>query len=110
MIHKNALKRVWDFALVHTAKLMQFIPQATLNNRAGYEEDTGKKTDISEFLDFDFWDLVCYWPAKHPSLMADNRKLGCWAGVAHHIGSDLCYWIIPESGIPITDTTVQHVT
>ena len=21
----------------------------------------------------------------------------------------MCYWIIPESGIPITDTTVQHV-
>ena len=110
MIHKNAPKRVWDFALVHTAKLMQFVPRPTLNNRTGYEEVTGQTPDISEFLDFDFWDLVWYWPSKHPGLTADDRKLGRWAGVAHRIGSDMCYWIIPESGIPITDTTVQHVT
>jgi hypothetical protein len=110
MIHTNAPKRVWDFALVHTAKLMQFVPRPTLNNRTGYEEVTGTTPDISEFLDFDFWDLVWYWPAKHPSLDANDRKLGRWAGVAHRIGSDMCYWIIPESGVPVTDTTVQHVT
>ena len=22
----------------------------------------------------------------------------------------MCYWLIPESGIPISETTVQHVT
>ena len=73
MIHKNVPKRLWDFALVHTAKLMQFIPCPTLNNCTGYEEVTCQTPDISEFLNFDFWDLVWYWPTKHPGLTADDR-------------------------------------
>ena len=108
MIHKNAPKRVWDFARVHIAKLLQFVPRPTLNNCTGYEEVTGQTPDISEFLDFHFWDLVWYWPRKHPGLTADDRWLGHWAGVAHKIGSDMCYWIIPESGIPITDNRSAH--
>jgi hypothetical protein len=31
-------------------------------------------------------------------------------GVAHCVGSDMCYWLMPVSGIPIINTTVQHIT
>ena len=30
--------------------------------------------------------------------------------MAHHIGSDLCYWLLAESGNVIARTSVQHVT
>ena len=36
--------------------------------------------------------------------------LGRWIGIAHQIGSDLCYWVLPETGVPMARTTVQHVT
>ncbi len=31
-------------------------------------------------------------------------------GVAHKVGSEMCYWLMPVSGIPVANTTVQHVT
>ena len=81
-----------------------------LNGQTGYEYVTGKTPDISEFIDFDFYDLVWYSPGAHMSISEDNREIGRWLGVSHRIGSDMCYWIMGESGIPIAETTVQHVT
>ena len=46
----------------------------------------------------------------HIGINDKNRVLGQWLGVSHRIGSDMCYWIIGVSGIPIAETTVQHVT
>jgi hypothetical protein len=31
-------------------------------------------------------------------------------GVAHKVGSEMCYWLMLVSGIPVANTTVQHVT
>ncbi len=70
---------------------------------------TGQTPDISEYCDFDFYDLLWYWRAPHPAMTKHDRKLARWMGVAHRHGSDMCYWLMPLSGIPIT-TTVQHVT
>jgi hypothetical protein len=70
---------------------------------------TGNTPDISEMLDFDIWDLVWYHqPGTDTS--EPVRRLGRWLGVAHQIGSDMCYWVIPVSGIVLARTTVQHVT
>ena len=81
MVRKNVPSRMWDYALVHTAEVMQFIPRSRLRGRTGYEEVTGRTPDISEYLDFDFWDLVWYWDTAHPNIDQDDRKLGRWAGV-----------------------------
>ena len=109
MVRRNVPKRAWCFGLEHQAKMMQFIPRGR-NERTGYEQITGKTPDISEYCDFDFYDLVWYWPNTHPPLTTKNRELARWVGVAHRIGSDMCYWLLPKSGKPIADTTVQHVT
>ena len=74
------------------------------------EAVTGKTPDISEYLDFDFYNLVWYFPGVHPSISKENRALGRWLGVSHQIGDNMCYWIMPVSGHPIAETTVQHVT
>lgn len=88
---------------------MQFIPRGR-DGRSGYERITGQTPDISEFCDFDFYDLVWYWPHSHPSTAERSKEIARWVGVAHRIGSDMCYWLIPVSGTLIADTTVQHVT
>ena len=89
MITKSVPRRMWDFGLVHQSEIVQCIPQD--NGHSGYKEVTGVMPDISEYLDFDFWDLVWYWDKCHPSLSKYDRLFAHWAGVSHHVGSDLCY-------------------
>jgi len=74
------------------------------------EHVTGKTHAISEFCDFNFYDLVWYHPGLYPNFNDENRALGRWLGVSNRIGSDMCYWILTKSGTVIAETTVQHVT
>ena len=71
---------------------------------------SGEAPDISsEWLDFEFYDRV--WNYDHKKIKIDGRgrRLACWLGVAHRVGSDLRYWLLLESGKVIARTTVQHV-
>jgi hypothetical protein len=36
--------------------------------------------------------------------------LGRWLSVSHHVGSDLLYWIVTDSGQVVSKTSVEHVT
>jgi hypothetical protein len=36
--------------------------------------------------------------------------LARWLGVSHHVGSDLCYWLVTDSGQVVSKTLVEHVT
>jgi hypothetical protein len=38
------------------------------------------------------------------------KRLGRWLGISHHVGSDLCYWIVTDSGQVVSKTSVDHVT
>ncbi len=107
---KNIPNRIWDYVAVNQAELMRFIPRQSLQGRNGHEEVTGSSADISEYLDFDIYDTVWYWREKHPSISASSKALGKWLGVAHRVGSDMCYWILTVTGDIIAETTVQHVT
>jgi hypothetical protein len=81
------------------------------NRRTGYEEVTVQTPDISEWLDFEFYDLV-WWldrPTK-PNFTDATRQLARWLGVSHQVSSDLIYWLITESRKIISKTSVEHVT
>ena len=109
MRSRKVPRRLWDFGLKHSSKIMQHIPRDQLKGRTPLESVTGKMPDISEYCDFDFYDLVWYFPDVHPSISQENRALGRWLGVSHRIGSDMCYWILTKNGNVVADTTVQHV-
>jgi hypothetical protein len=51
--------RLWDFALVHEGALLTHILRGC-DSHTGYEEVTGNTPDISEWLDFEFYDLA-WW-------------------------------------------------
>jgi hypothetical protein len=36
--------------------------------------------------------------------------LGRWLGISHCVGSELCYWIVTDSGQVVSKTSVEHVT
>ena len=76
---------------------------------SGYEALTSDTPNITEWLDFGFYDLVWYFvPTNEPT--SSPRSLGWWLGVSHCIGSALCYWILTKSGKVLSSTSVQHVT
>jgi hypothetical protein len=54
--------------------------------------------------------MVAYYDQKKLDMTEDGCCLARWLlGVSHCVGSDLCYWLVTQSGIVIARTTVQHV-
>ena len=104
--NRNFPDRLWDYAMVHEADLLQLFPRGP-NERTGFELVHGHTPDISEFADFAFYDLVWYYdgPSK-----TESSKLGRWLGVSHRVGVELTYWILTEAGKVISSSSVQHVT
>ena len=58
------------------------------------EHVTVKTPEITEYCDFDFYDLVWYHTGLHPNFNDENRTLSRWLGISKRIGSDMCYWIL----------------
>ena len=92
--------------MAHEAKILSLIARGP-EGRTPHEAVVHETPDISEYLDFDFYDPI--WYLDRPS-SPNNVKIGRWLGVAHRIGSSLCYWILTATGKVIARTTVQHVT
>ena len=108
MSKKKVPRRIWDRGLVYEAEIMSRTA-AEPNGRTGFEEIFGATPDISQWLDFEFYDLVWYWDHERSDMAEENRKLGRWLGISHNVGSDLCYWILPQSCKVIARSTVCHV-
>ncbi len=70
------------------------------------EQLTGETPDISEYLDFSFYDWVWY---KDNAGVGDNM-FGRWLGVSHRVGNLMSYWILTNHSRVISRTTVQRVT
>ena len=79
---------------------------SNFQGRTTIEALTGETPDISQYLDFGFYDRV--WFKEDAGL--GETKLGRFLGVSHNVGSLMSYWILPVSRIPISRTTVQRVT
>jgi hypothetical protein len=105
MVTRSVPNRLWDYGLVYESEIMSRTAKGP-GNRTGVEQITGDSVDISEWLDFEFYDLVWYW---HGPDMEENPQLGRWLGVSHRIGSAMCYWVINSNAQVLSRTTVQHV-
>mgnify|MGYP003321204368 FL=1 len=108
MDERNIPQRLWDYGIVYESEILSRMSRGH-DDRTGYERLTGKTPDISEWLDFTFYDLVWYYNLDNPDITDNARQLGRWLGISHRIGSDLTYWILTESGKVISCSTVQHV-
>ena len=101
--------RLWDYGLVYIAEIQSILARG-VDKRPGLEKLTGETIDISEWLDFDFYDRVWYWDQKKMDMTEEQAKIGRWLGIAHRVGSDMSYWILTESGKVIARSTVQNIT
>jgi hypothetical protein len=110
MQKKNVYSWLWDYGLVYEGKLLTRMSDGD-DGSSGYEQVTGKTPNISEWLDFQFYDLVRWWDLPNkPNINDEMKQLGRWLGVSHHVGSGMCYWILADSGQVVSKTSVEHVT
>ena len=79
---------------------------ADLQRHTPIEALTGETPDISQYLDFGIYDRVWF---KEDAGLGKTAK-GRFLGVSHHVGSLMSYWILPASGIPVSQTTVKRIT
>jgi len=102
---------LWDYCTTYQCELRNLIahPLYQLNGRTPYELVVGRAPDISEYLDFAWYDDVWYYD-QDVQFPDARRKLGKWIGVAHRVGQALCYYVLPSNGIPIVRSTVQPLT
>jgi hypothetical protein len=55
LLRKRVPKRLWDYGLIYEANILNRIPRGK-NTRTGIETITGETPDISEWIDFAFYD------------------------------------------------------
>jgi hypothetical protein len=70
------------------------------------QDVTGETVDISEYLNFGFYDHVSY--KENAGLGA--TLIGRWLGVSHRVGGLMSYWVLTQTGAVISRTTVQRIT
>ena len=108
MYKMNFPARLWDYGLQYAAEIMNITASNSgdMNGRTPLELISGETPDISEYLDFGFYERV--WFREHAGL--GPTKLGRFLGVSGSVGSLMSYWVLPSSGIPESRTTVSRVT
>jgi hypothetical protein len=58
----------------------------------------GDTPDVSDLLDFRYYDWVWYWDPTSARFPADTRKLGRWLGRNHAHGPAMCYKVLKSNG------------
>ena len=106
--HTNYPRALWGYGLPHFAQIMQLMATraADLKGQTPSGVLLGETPDISQYLDFGWYDWGWYKENNGLSL----SKLGKFLGIADSASYILSYCILPESYIPIVAGTVQRMT
>ena len=111
MSRRNVPLRLWCFAAEYIADIMCLtaMPLTKLKGRTSYEFVFGHTPDISEYIEFEFYDWVWYWDsvAEYPE---ERKRLGRWLGVAHRVGQGMCYYILTEAAKVVVRSTLSGVS
>jgi Reverse transcriptase (RNA-dependent DNA polymerase) len=101
----NCPDAFWDFAFDYVVHLRQFLSRNASNQRSPIEAISGDSPDISEFLEFDFYQWVKY---RDPTADKERPvKLGRWLGIASDVGTPLTYWILKDNTQVVARSTVR---
>jgi hypothetical protein len=103
---KKVHNRLWDYGIVWICEVLQRTVSSSLYavGHTPLEIITGETPDISEYLDFGFYDWVLF---KENAGMGDTA-LGSFLGVLHKFGNLLSYWILGHTGHVMSRSTVQR--
>ena len=99
--------RLWCYAMEYYSDLYSLTVPGMYRNkgRTGYELVFGLTPDISEYVEFQFYDYCWYWDTAQ-SYPHEKKYLGRWLGVAHRVGQSMVFWIMNDNGKVIARSTV----
>jgi hypothetical protein len=108
MLKKKVPHRLWDYGFAWVCETDNICANMSkyADGRTPLEIITGDTPDISEYIDFDFYDWVLY----RSNAGLGEVEVARWIGVSHRVGRLMSYWLLPASGIPVSATTVQRMT
>jgi hypothetical protein len=106
MHRKNVPLRLWCYAMEYACELESLkVPGMYRNKgRSGYELVFGTTPDISEYVEFEFYDYCWYWDSPQ-SFPHEKKSLGRWLGVAHRVGQAMVCYIMNTNGKVIARST-----
>ena len=108
MLKQQVPNCLWDYGICWVCEVMQRTASISgcLQGRTPLEQLTGETPNISEYLDFSFYDWCCY----NDNACLGETKLGHWLGDLHHVGRLMSYWVLTLKGHVISWMTVSRVT
>ena len=107
MVRKRVPPRLWDYGM----KWVSEVNSLTYTNAGGVDDIplchvSGDTPDISEYIDFGFYDKVMYYD----NAGLGPRRPGRWLGVSHRTGNLMSYHILTRKGKVVSRSSVQRVT
>ena len=96
---------MWDYHIVWEAQI--YSRTVRRDHNTPLEALTGDTIDISEWIEFEFYDLIIYWDDRKNDT---KQSIGRWLGPSHHIGSALYYFLYfdREGDSPIKDDSSTY--
>jgi hypothetical protein len=111
IMHRDqALEALWDHGFEHTDQIRQNTARNNLGWRTPLEVLTGDTPDISDFLDFGYYDWVWYWDPTSARFPEDPLKLGSWIGRNRAHGPSMCYKVFKPNGHFIVRSSCTPLT
>ena len=108
MVRRRVPRELWDYGMrwVSETSSLTHSSAGSIETSVPLTQVTGETADISEYLDFGFYEQV-WWK--------DNAGLspfepGRWLGVSHRTGRLMCYYVLTQRGTVVSRSTVQRVT
>ena len=98
---------LWDYCVEYNAELrcMTATNLFDLNGRTPFETVLGFTPDISELVEFSWYQWIWYHDPVHP----DRDNLGRWLGPAHNVGQGLAYYILNINAEVIVRSSVSSI-
>ena len=99
---------LWDYCVEYNAELRTLTASNNINlsGRTPYELVMGYTPDISELVEFEWYQWVWY----HDPSSSERTLLGRWLGPAHNAGQGLAYYILNGNGEVVMRSTVVPVS
>ena len=108
IFRKKVPKEFWDYGMLWVCDTQKrtHMRKNQMDGGVPLEKITGEREDISDYLDFGFYDRVCF----HENAGQRERGLGRWLGVSRRTSGAMSYCILKVNGYVVSQPTVQIIT
>ena len=108
MFKKKVPPSLWDYGLRWVCETMSrtHLRSNRIDGGVPLQIVTGETVDISNYMEFSFYDRI--WFRDNIGLAPPSP--GRWLGVSHHVGSVMAYHILQSNGQVVSRSTVWRVT